>query len=146
MSQLNRLAAEGRIDRSRPVSFEFNGQHYQGFEGDTLASALIANGVDIIGRSFKYGRPRGIVGSGAEEPNAIMQLGATEATQVPNVRATQQELYNGLVSKSTNGWPNVERFNGICRENRWQHDAPRLLLQDFYVPQIDVGNLRNVYS
>ncbi|MFB9136222.1 sarcosine oxidase subunit alpha [Vibrio olivae] len=109
MSQLNRLAAEGRIDRSRPVSFEFNGQHYQGFEGDTLASALIANGVDIIGRSFKYGRPRGIVGSGAEEPNAIMQLGATEATQVPNVRATQQELYNGLVSKSTNGWPNVEK-------------------------------------
>ena len=108
MSQKNRLKSGGRIDRSKPLSFVYNGKSYQGFEGDTLASALLANGVDIIGRSFKYSRPRGIVAAGAEEPNAIMQIGATEATQVPNVRATQQELYAGLVSGSTNGWPNVE--------------------------------------
>lgn len=108
MKQVNRIAAEGRIDRSQPVIFQFNGKSYRGYKGDTLASALLANGVDIIGRSFKYSRPRGIIAAGAEEPNAIFQLGATEATQVPNIRATQQELYNGLVCWSTNGWPTTE--------------------------------------
>ena len=108
MNQPNRLDQGGRLERATAISFEFNGKKYPGFVGDTLASALLANGIDVIGRSFKYSRPRGIVAAGAEEPNAIMQLGATEATQVPNVRATQQELYNGLVAKSTNGWPNVD--------------------------------------
>ncbi|XAW90568.1 2Fe-2S iron-sulfur cluster-binding protein [Vibrio sp. CDRSL-10 TSBA] len=108
MTQVNRIAAESRIDRSQPVTFQFNGKSYRGFKGDTLASALLANGVDVVGRSFKYSRPRGIVAAGAEEPNAIFQIGATEATQVPNVRGTQQELFNGLVGQSTNGWPNVE--------------------------------------
>ncbi|NVK42748.1 MAG: sarcosine oxidase subunit alpha [Oceanospirillaceae bacterium] len=108
MSQKNRLASGGRIDRSKSLRFKYNGREYQGYQGDTLASALLANGVDIIARSFKYSRPRGIVAAGAEEPNAVLQLGATEATQVPNVRATQQELFNGLVSSATNGWPNAE--------------------------------------
>ncbi|SBT16653.1 Aminomethyltransferase [Marinomonas gallaica] len=108
MSQKNRLQSGGRIDRSKPLTFTYNGKQFEGFAGDTLASALLANGVDIIGRSFKYSRPRGIVAAGAEEPNAVMQLGATEATQVPNVRATQQELFSGLVSGSTNGWPSVD--------------------------------------
>ncbi|WPC75572.1 sarcosine oxidase subunit alpha [Vibrio porteresiae] len=108
MSQPNRLVSGGRIERTKPVSFTFNGKQYQGFEGDTVASALLANGIDIVGRSFKYSRPRGIIAAGPEEPNAILQLGATEATQIPNVRATQQELYDGLVCTSTNGWPNVE--------------------------------------
>ncbi|MFN3986604.1 MAG: sarcosine oxidase subunit alpha family protein [Rhodocyclaceae bacterium] len=108
MSQRNRLAGGGRIDRGRTLGFTFNGTAYQGYAGDTLASALLANGVDVIGRSFKYARPRGIVAAGAEEPNAILQLGATEATQVPNVRATQQALYDGLVATTTNGWPNVD--------------------------------------
>ena len=107
MSQVNRLPTGGRIDRTKALSFTFNGQTYAGFEGDTLASALLANGVDILGRSFKYSRPRGIVAAGAEEPNAVLQIGSTEATQIPNVRATQQALYNGLVATSTNGWPNV---------------------------------------
>ena len=70
----------------------------QGYQGDTLASALLANDLNLIGRSFKYGRRRGIMAAGADEPNAVMQLGATEATQVPNARATQQELFEGLVS------------------------------------------------
>ncbi len=95
-----------RIDRSKRVSFSYGGKSYTGFSGDTVASALLANGVDIIGRSFKYSRPRGIIAAGADEPNAILQLGATEATQVPNVRATQQELFEGLVCQATNGWPN----------------------------------------
>ena len=93
MSQTNRLSNGGRIDRNKVLTFTFNGQSYKGFEGDTLAAALLANGVDIIGRSFKYSRPRGIFAAGAEEPNAVLQIGATEATQIPNVRATQQALY-----------------------------------------------------
>lgn len=109
MSQKNRLAQGGRVDRSRPLRFTFNGESYQGFAGDTLASALLANGVDIVGRSFKYSRPRGIVAAGAEEPNAILQLGSSEAGQIPNVRATQQALYDGLTAVSTNGWPNVKK-------------------------------------
>ncbi|OZG73347.1 sarcosine oxidase subunit alpha [Hahella sp. CCB-MM4] len=107
-TQKNRLKSGGRIDRNKPLTFFFNDQPYQGYEGDTLASALIANGVDVIGRSFKYGRPRGIMTAGADEPNAIMQLGATEATQIPNVRATQQELYAGLHCRPTSGWPSVD--------------------------------------
>jgi len=78
MSQVNRLAKGGRIDRSQPLSFTFNGQTYQGYAGDSLAAALLANGVDIVGRSFKYSRPRGIVAAGAEEPNAVLQIGITD--------------------------------------------------------------------
>ncbi|MGJ7462195.1 sarcosine oxidase subunit alpha family protein [Halomonas sp. MA07-2] len=109
LQQPNRLREGGRIERARTLSFTFNGKRYQGHAGDTLASALLANGVDIVNRSFKYSRPRGIVAAGAEEPNALVQLGSTEAAQVPNVRATQQALFDGLVARSTNGWPNVQR-------------------------------------
>jgi sarcosine oxidase subunit alpha len=108
MTQQNRLNNGGRIDRSTPLTFTYNGKKYKGYKGDTLASAMLANGIDVVARSFKYSRPRGIVAAGAEEPNAVLQLGATEATQVPNVRATQQELFDGLVSASTNGWPSVD--------------------------------------
>ncbi len=104
--QGKRLSTGGRVDRSTVINFTFNGQNYQGFKGDTLASALLANGVSIVGRSFKYSRPRGIVGHGAEEPNAIMQL-ASGARTVPNLRATQVELYEGLEARSVNGWPSV---------------------------------------
>lgn len=109
MTQVNRISSQSRVDQSKSINFEFNGKSYPGYAGDTLASALLANGVDVVGRSFKYSRPRGIIAAGAEEPNAIFQLGATEATQVPNIRATQQELYDGLVCQSTNGWPNVDK-------------------------------------
>ncbi|MCB5160494.1 sarcosine oxidase subunit alpha family protein [Marinomonas algarum] len=108
MTQRNRLTSGGRIDRSTSLTFTYNGKSYQGYKGDTLASAMLANGIDVVARSFKYSRPRGIVAAGAEEPNAVLQLGATEATQVPNVRATQQELFDGLVSSATNGWPSVD--------------------------------------
>lgn len=108
IQQKNRLSSSGRINRNKPLIFTFNGRRLAGCEGDTLASALLANGVDVVGRSFKYGRPRGIMTAGVEEPNAILQIGATEATQTPNVKATEQSLYDGLVSASVNGWPSVD--------------------------------------
>lgn len=95
-----------RINREQPISFTFDGKTFQGFAGDTLASALLANGVRMIGRSFKYGRPRGIVGHGAEEPNALIQL-EQGALTVPNVKATQVELYPNLIATSTTGWPSL---------------------------------------
>ncbi len=102
----SRLEKGGRIDRGQPVSFRFNGKRLSGYQGDTLASALLANGISVVGRSFKLHRPRGIVGSGAEEPNAIMQIDEGAHT-VPNLRATQVELYEGLSARSTKGWPSV---------------------------------------
>ena len=108
-AQPNRLGEGGRIDRSRPLKFSFDGKTYAGFAGDTLASALIANGVALVGRSFKLRRPRGIVGGGAEEPNAVMQVGEGAAAE-PNVLATQVELEQGLVARTTRGWPGA-RFD-----------------------------------
>jgi len=102
-----RLDSGGRIDRSQTIGFRFNGRRYQGFAGDTLASALLANDVAVLGRSFKLHRPRGLVGSGAEEPNAILQLGSAAAT-IPNQRATETELHEGLVAQSTRGWPSLK--------------------------------------
>ena len=109
VAQPNRLREGGRIDRSRPLKFSLDGKGYTGFVGDTLASALIANGVMLVGRSFKLRRPRGIVGSGAEEPNAIMQVGEGAEAQ-PNLLATQVELRDGLVAHTARGWPSV-RFD-----------------------------------
>jgi sarcosine oxidase, subunit alpha len=100
----HRLARGGRIDRTRPVGFTFDGRRYQGFAGDTLASALLASGVRLIGRSFKYHRPRGIFSAGAEEPNALVQLGSGARTE-PNMRATQVEIFDGLAARSQNCWP-----------------------------------------
>ena len=108
IQQGNRLREGGRIDRRKPIRFTFNDRPLMGYAGDTLASALLANGVNLIGRSFKYGRPRGIMTAGVEEPNGIVQLGATEATQTPNIRVTEQVLYDGLVCRSVNGWPSVD--------------------------------------
>ena len=101
-----RIATGGRIDRSRPIQFSWEGKCLQGFAGDTLASALMANGVSIIGRSFKYHRPRGLLAAGLEEPNAIVQLEAGAAT-VPNIKATQIELYDGLVANPVNAKPSL---------------------------------------
>jgi sarcosine oxidase subunit alpha len=136
MSQINRLSKGGRINRNQPLTFTFNGESYQGFSGDTLAAALLANGVDVVGRSFKYSRPRGIVAAGAEEPNAVLQIGATEATQIPNVRATQQALYSGLVANSVNGWPSVNNdLMGILGKVGGGMMAPGFYYKTFMYPQ-----------
>jgi len=104
-----RLPAGGMIDRRRPVNFSFNGRRLTGFSGDTLASALLANGVHLVGRSFKYHRPRGILSAGTEEPNALVQLESGNRS-VPNLKATRIELYEGLTATSVNCWPGV-RFD-----------------------------------
>ncbi|WP_306007096.1 sarcosine oxidase subunit alpha family protein [Aquicoccus porphyridii] len=103
-----RLAFGGRrIDRTKPVEFRFNGKRLKGFEGDTLASALLANDQVMVGRSFKYHRPRGIVASGAEEPNALFNMGEGGRFE-PNQRATTTELFDGLSVTSQNHWPSLE--------------------------------------
>ena len=112
MAQKNRLEG-GLIDRKNPWTFEFNGQSMQGFEGDTLASALLANDVRLVGRSFKYHRPRGMISAGSEEPNAIVEL-RTGSRKEPNSRATTTELYDGLVAHPQNCWPSLNfDFLGI---------------------------------
>src|SRR5688500_19516039 len=98
--------AGSRIDRTQPLGFTFDGVAYRGYRGDTLASALLANGVHLVARSFKYHRPRGIYSAGAEEPNALVRLG-TGARAEPNTRATQVELFDGLVAQSQNRWPSL---------------------------------------
>jgi sarcosine oxidase, subunit alpha len=104
----SRLAAPlgTRIDRSRSLSFEFNGRRYSGYAGDTLASALLANGVQLVGRSFKLHRPRGIFSCGVEEPTGLVDVGEG-ALRTPNMRATLVELSEGLVAASVNCWPSV---------------------------------------
>jgi sarcosine oxidase subunit alpha len=104
-----RTASGGRVDRGKPIEFAFDGVRYVGLAGDTLASALLANGVHLVGRSFKYHRPRGIFASGAEEPNALVGVGASESRFTPNLRATQVELYEGLRATSQNNWPSLRR-------------------------------------
>jgi len=111
-----RLSKGGRlIDRSKSVEFTFDGKRLNGYEGDTLASALLANNQRLVGRSFKYHRPRGILASGPEEPNALVGLGAGSKFE-PNQRATTTELFAGLHSKSQNAWPSLEfDIGGINR-------------------------------
>ena len=106
MTQSYRTDDGGRIDRNKPLTFSFDGRSYTGYQGDTLASALLANGVRLLGRSFKYHRPRGLIAAGSEEPNALVQL-ETGAYTEPNTRATCVELYDGLVAKSQNRWPSL---------------------------------------
>ncbi len=101
-----RLPHGGRIDRSEVLEFNFNGRDYIGYQGDTLASALLANGVHLVARSWKYHRPRGFLGHGVEEPNAVIQLGEGNLT-VPNVKATEAILFDDMVAKSVNCWPSV---------------------------------------
>ena len=106
MSQNYRIDNLGLVNRDKKIYFKFNGKKYFGYKGDTLASALIANGVHLVGRSFKYHRPRGFFGAGVDEPYAIVQLYRNGDTD-PNCRATEQELFEGLEAKSVNCWPSV---------------------------------------
>ncbi|PWE57061.1 sarcosine oxidase subunit alpha [Metarhizobium album] len=103
----HRLSSGGLVDRSRSLGFSFDGLDLKGYEGDTLASALLANDQLLVGRSFKYHRPRGIVTAGSAEPNALVMIGKGARTE-PNTRATVAELYNGLVATSQNRWPSLK--------------------------------------
>ena len=106
----------GQIDRSKTLRFQFDGQSFTGHPGDTLASALLANNIRLMGRSFKYHRPRGVIASGSEEPNAIVEL-RTGARQEPNTRATVIELFDGLTAQSQNRWPSL-KFDAMAINDR----------------------------
>ena len=118
MSQSNRISG-GLIDRSGTLSFTFDGRSYQGHPGDTLASGLLANGVRLMGRSFKYHRPRGPISAGSDEPNALVEL-RTGARQEPNTRATVAELFDGLSAQSQNRWPSLA-FDALAINDDKQH-------------------------
>ena len=108
---MTRLSTGGRIDRARPITLHFDGIKLAAYQGDTLASALLAHGVRIVNRSFKYHRPRGVFSAGVEEPNALVHL-REGARGEPNTRATSIEAFDGLVSHSQSGWPSVRRDIG----------------------------------
>src|SRR5574343_18513 len=108
-----RLAKGGRlIDRAASQEFSFNGKRLKGYKGDTLAAALLANDQMLVGRSFKYHRPRGIVAAGPEEPNALVNLGKGGRFE-PNQRVTTTELFDGLEATSQNHWPSLEFDVGV---------------------------------
>ena len=104
--QSHRVDGEGRVDYSQTIRFTFDGKSYPAYAGDTLASALLANGVKLVARSFKYHRPRGVYSAGSEEPTALVTVGEG-ARVAPNTRATTVELYDGLVARSQNAWPSL---------------------------------------
>ena len=106
MTNKFRLSKTSQINHDKPMPFTFDGKIYLGYEGDTLASALMANGVRIVGRSFKYHRPRGIFSAGVEEVNAIVQIGEAPYEE-PNVLATRVDIYDGMTARSVNVWPNA---------------------------------------
>ena len=101
-----RLDNYGKINREKTFSFSWDNNNYYGFDGDSLASALLANKIQIVSRSFKYHRPRGIMSCGVEESGGLVSVGSRDRKD-PNVRATTQELYQGLVAKGQNAFPNV---------------------------------------
>src|SRR5438552_6666958 len=140
-----RLPNGGHIDRSQKLRFRFDGRPLEGFQGDTLASALLANDVFLVGRSFKYHRPRGVMSAGVEETNALVGVGESGRLDT-NSRATLVELYDGLVAQSLNRWPSLQwDFSAV---NGWLAPIlvagfyyktfmwPRRLWQSLYEPAI----------
>ncbi|ANH05305.1 sarcosine oxidase subunit alpha [Shinella sp. HZN7] len=107
MSGANRIAGQGRLTPARTARFTFDGKTFDALEGDTVASALLANGVHLVGRSFKYHRPRGILSAGPEEPNALIDVSRDAARRQPNVRAPVQEVFDGMKVSSQNRWPSL---------------------------------------
>ena len=111
-----RLQQAGRVDRSKPIAFTFDSTIHEGLEGDTLASALLANGVMLFGRSFKYHRPRGLLGAGVEEPNALVTVSRGPGRVTPNLLATGVALYEGLEAVSQNRWPSLKTDVGAIND------------------------------
>ena len=134
ISQCYRLPNGGRVNRQRPLTFTFDGKRRQGYEGDTVASALLANGVRLVGRSFKYHRPRGIVGSGPEDPNTLLQIGKG-ARSTPNLRSTEVEVYEGLEARSVNTWPSANRDIGAAIGLLSRFLAPGFYYKTFMCPR-----------
>ncbi|MCB1388074.1 MAG: (2Fe-2S)-binding protein, partial [Rhodobacteraceae bacterium] len=131
----HRLGTGGRlIDRARPMDFTFNGKSLRGYHGDTLAAALLGAGQTLVGRSFKYHRPRGIVASGAEEPNALVGLGEGQRYE-PNQRVTTTELFPGLKATSQNHWPSLEFDVGAINARLWRFFPAGFYYKTFIAPR-----------
>ncbi|PWE27195.1 sarcosine oxidase subunit alpha family protein [Pararhodobacter marinus] len=131
----HRLGTGGRlIDRTRPLDFTFNGKTMRGYAGDTLASGLLGAGQTLVGRSFKYHRPRGIVASGAEEPNALVGLGEGQRFE-PNQRVTTTELFSGLKAASQNHWPSLEFDVGAINAKLWRFLPAGFYYKTFISPR-----------
>jgi sarcosine oxidase subunit alpha len=107
MSGANRIKGKGRLTPAKTLRFKFDNRILTAVEGDTLASALLANGIHLTGRSFKYHRPRGMLSAGPEEPNALIDVGRDAVRRTPNIRATVQEVYDGMQTRSQNRWPSL---------------------------------------
>ncbi len=137
-TQTHRLDNGGLIDRSQAARLHLRRQGDGGFAGDTLASALVANGVKLVGRSFKYHRPRGILTAGSEEPNALVEL-RSGARREPNTKAHHAELYDGLVAASQNRWPSLRLRSSVHQPVSVADLRRRLLLQDLHVAREVVG-------
>ena len=131
-----RVQGKGRINRAKPVRFTFDGKSYDGFEGDTVASALLANGVHLMGRSFKYHRPRGVLTAGSEEPNALIGTSRPGKGRFePNTRATVQEIYNGLATFSQHSWPTLTFDFGEVNDKLYRFLAAGFYYKTFMWPK-----------
>ncbi|MCT4334350.1 sarcosine oxidase subunit alpha [Paracoccus maritimus] len=130
-----RIPGRGRVDHDAPVSFTFDGKSYQGLRGDTVASALLANGVHLMGRSFKYHRPRGAVTAGSEEPNALIGTSRGPGRFEPNTRATMQELRQGLVTESQNKWPRLSFDIGAVNDRAYMLFSAGFYYKTFMWPR-----------
>ncbi len=130
-----RVPGRGRVLHNRPVSFTFDGDTYQGLEGDTVASALIANGVHLMGRSFKYHRPRGPIAAGSEEPNALIGTRRGKGQFEPNTRATVQEIWNGLETNSQNKYPSLKFDIGAINDRLYMLFSAGFYYKTFMWPR-----------
>ncbi|MFZ1479809.1 MAG: 2Fe-2S iron-sulfur cluster-binding protein, partial [Paracoccaceae bacterium] len=130
-----RIKDRGRVNAARPVSFTFDGATFQGYEGDTVASALLANGVHLMGRGFKYHRPRGVVTAGSEEPNALIGTTRGPGRFEPNTRATMQEIYSGLKTESQNKWPSLKFDVGAINDRLYMLFSAGFYYKTFMWPK-----------
>ena len=130
-----RIAGKGRVNHARPVRFTFDGRVVEGLAGDTVASALLANGIHLMGRSFKYHRPRGVVSAGSEEPNALVGTTRGPGRFEPNTRATMQEAYDGLVTESQNKWPSLSFDLGAINDRLYMLFSAGFYYKTFMWPR-----------
>jgi sarcosine oxidase subunit alpha len=130
-----RIKGRGRVNHNRPVRFTFDGKTFSGFEGDTVASALLANGEHLMGRGFKYHRPRGVVTAGSEEPNALIGTTRGPGRFEPNTRATMQEIYSGLTTESQNKWPSLKFDLGAINDRLYMLFSAGFYYKTFMWPK-----------
>jgi sarcosine oxidase subunit alpha len=130
-----RVSGRGRVDHTQPIQFTFDGKKIKGFKGDTVASALLANGIHLMGRSFKYHRPRGAVTAGSEEPNALVGTRRGPGRFEPNTRATVQEIWDGLQVNSQNRYPSLSFDIGAINDKAYMLFSAGFYYKTFMWPK-----------